>query len=141
MISNLNFSSVWWSLYNLYRNLHAFCLFKTNSNSYFYTGSHSFLVSESLLFLLHCPFTQMSKDVDINPSENLYWYTQHSIFSLLDPILQSSETFLIHSNSIIFVKLKLACFLLFLIIPLKSELFIWEMLAKCLTQLLKHTFS
>lgn len=106
--SDLNFSSVCQSLYNLYRNLHTFCLFlKTNNNSHSHTGPYSFLVSESFLFVLNCPFTQVSKDVDINPSENLYWYTQHSIFWLLYPILQTSETFLLHSNSIAFVKFKL----------------------------------
>lgn len=71
-ISDPNFSSVCWSLYNLNRNLHTFCVFKTNNNSYSYTGSYSFLVTESLMFLLYFPFTQVSKDVDINPSENLY---------------------------------------------------------------------
>lgn len=120
-ISDPNFSSVCRSLYNLYRNLHTFCLFLKTNNSYSYTGPYSFLASESLLFLLLCPFTQVSKDVDINPSENLYWYTQCSIFTLLYPILQSSETFLNHSNSIAFVKLKLVSLFIF------SSLYPWSL--------------
>lgn len=100
------FSSVCQRLYTLYRNLHSFCLLSQ-------TIIHILIrfiffaclwISSGFATL---SFYSGDQAVDVTPSENMYWYTQHSIFSLLYPSLQSSETFLIHSNSIAFVKLKL----------------------------------